>query len=102
MQPARFLPLLSTTVWLSPRSTRPSTHPAHACSSHVRCCASGMTLAYSVVRKAAMNHTKTDVSVPVQSALHTGPTPADLARIPAALKTRAQWVLWRGADRIDQ
>jgi hypothetical protein len=34
------------------------------------------------------------------SDLYTGPTPEDLARIPAVLKARRQWVLWRGADRI--
>jgi putative DNA primase/helicase len=32
--------------------------------------------------------------------IYTGPTPEDLARIPAALTTRRQWILWRGADRI--
>src|SRR2546425_1352959 len=36
------------------------------------------------------------------SALYTGPPAEDLARIPAALKTRPQWVLWRGADRLNQ
>lgn len=35
------------------------------------------------------------------SALYTGPTAADLDRIPAELKARPQWVLWRGADRLD-
>src|SRR2546425_7580652 len=34
--------------------------------------------------------------------LYTGPTAEDLAHIPAALTTRSQWVLWRGADRVDQ
>jgi len=36
------------------------------------------------------------------SALYTGPTAEDLDRIPADLKARPQWVLWRGEDRIDQ
>ena len=35
-------------------------------------------------------------------ALYVGPTPEDLDRIPAALTTRPQWVLWQGADRIDK
>src|SRR5215510_12478416 len=35
------------------------------------------------------------------SALYTGPSPEDLDRIPADLKARCQWVLWRGEDRID-
>src|SRR5205823_4177300 len=34
--------------------------------------------------------------------LYPGPTGAALDHIPAALKERRQWVLWRGADRIDQ
>ena len=34
--------------------------------------------------------------------LYTGPTRAELACLPDALTTRAQWVLWRGADRLDQ
>jgi hypothetical protein len=37
-----------------------------------------------------------------QPAIYVGPTPAQLARIPNAFQARAQWVLWRGADRIDQ
>jgi hypothetical protein len=37
-----------------------------------------------------------------RSALHPGPTPQDLDRIPKALKQLPQWVLWRGADRLDQ
>jgi hypothetical protein len=37
-----------------------------------------------------------------RSALYTGPTPQDLDRIPEDLKPLPQWVLWRGADRIDQ
>ena len=36
------------------------------------------------------------------SALYSGPTPQDLDRIPKALKQLPQWVLWRGADRLDQ
>jgi len=36
------------------------------------------------------------------NALYTGPSPEDLDRIPDALKAPPQWVLWRGADRIDQ
>jgi hypothetical protein len=35
------------------------------------------------------------------SALYTGPTVEDLDRIPADLKARPQWVLWRGEDRVD-
>jgi putative DNA primase/helicase len=34
------------------------------------------------------------------TALYSGPTAADLACIPEALKALAQWVLWRGADRV--
>jgi hypothetical protein len=34
--------------------------------------------------------------------LYAGPTAADLDQIPADLKARPQWVLWRGADRIDK
>ena len=37
-----------------------------------------------------------------RSTLYTGPTAEDLDRIPADLKARPQWVLWRGEDRIDQ
>jgi hypothetical protein len=37
-----------------------------------------------------------------RSALYPGPTPQDLDRIPEDLKQLPQWVLWRGADRIDQ
>ena len=33
---------------------------------------------------------------------YVGPTTEDLARIPAELKARRQWVLWRGEDRVDQ
>ena len=33
---------------------------------------------------------------------YSGPTSEDLAHIPAELKTRRQWVLWRGADRVDR
>src|SRR5262245_40253617 len=32
---------------------------------------------------------------------YTGPTAHDVTRIPAVLKTRRQWVLWRGVDRMD-
>jgi putative DNA primase/helicase len=39
---------------------------------------------------------------PVQRTVHSDPTPEDLDRLPAELKARRQWVLWRGADRIDQ
>ena len=41
------------------------------------------------------------MSVPSPSSLYAGPTAADLDRIPADLKARPQWVLWRGEDRID-
>ena len=34
--------------------------------------------------------------------VYPGPTPENLDAIPAVLKARRQWVLWRGADRIDQ
>ena len=37
-----------------------------------------------------------------RSTLYTGPTAEDLDRIPADLKARPQWVLWRGEDRINQ
>jgi primase-polymerase (primpol)-like protein len=33
--------------------------------------------------------------------IYSGPTAENLDRIPAELKTRLQWVLWRGEDRID-
>lgn len=33
--------------------------------------------------------------------LYAGPTPADLAAIPDALKVLPQWVLWRASDRLD-
>jgi putative DNA primase/helicase len=33
---------------------------------------------------------------------YTGPTTEELDHLPAALKARPQWVLWRGADRIDR
>jgi putative DNA primase/helicase len=33
--------------------------------------------------------------------MYSGPTAEDLDRIPAELKACPQWVLWRGADRID-
>jgi primase-polymerase (primpol)-like protein len=33
---------------------------------------------------------------------YRGPSSEDLAHIPAELKARRQWVLWRGADRIDR
>jgi len=33
--------------------------------------------------------------------VYPGPTPEDLARIPADVKARPQWVLWQGADRKD-
>jgi hypothetical protein len=32
---------------------------------------------------------------------YTGPTPEDLDRLPTDVKARRQWVLWRGADRLD-
>jgi hypothetical protein len=35
------------------------------------------------------------------STLYTGPTPEHLVHIPAALTGLRQWVLWRGADRLD-
>ena len=34
--------------------------------------------------------------------VYSGPTAEDLAMIPEALQARPQWVLWRGADRIDK
>jgi hypothetical protein len=34
--------------------------------------------------------------------IYSGPTVEDLARVPAVLKTLLQWVLWRGADRVDE
>jgi putative DNA primase/helicase len=34
--------------------------------------------------------------------VYTGPTAADLARIPATLTQRPQWVLWRGVDEVDK
>ena len=34
--------------------------------------------------------------------LYSGPTPEDLAHIPAELKDRRQWVLWRAADKVDK
>jgi hypothetical protein len=38
---------------------------------------------------------------PVQNATwHAGPTPAEVACIPAALKACPQWVLWRGGDKV--
>jgi primase-polymerase (primpol)-like protein len=37
-----------------------------------------------------------------QTDVYLGPTTEDLARIPAELKARDQWVLWRGEDRIDK
>lgn len=42
------------------------------------------------------------MSTPTPSSRYTGPTAEDLDRIPAALKARPQWVLWRGADRVDR
>jgi phage/plasmid-associated DNA primase len=33
---------------------------------------------------------------------YTGPTAADLDRIPIVLKDRPQWVLWRGVDKVDK
>jgi primase-polymerase (primpol)-like protein len=37
-----------------------------------------------------------------RSTLYTGPTAEDLAHIPAELKARRQWVLWRGADKMNK
>jgi len=34
--------------------------------------------------------------------MYTGPTAEDLDRIPADLKARPQWVLWRASDKIDK
>ena len=34
--------------------------------------------------------------------IYTGPTVKDLARIPAELTARPQWVLWQGQEKIDQ
>jgi len=39
----------------------------------------------------------TQTSIP-----YTGPTAAELDRLPAVLKTRQQWVLWRGIDKVDK
>jgi putative DNA primase/helicase len=36
------------------------------------------------------------------TAVYTGPTAAELACIPEALKARPQWVLWRGVDKVDE
>jgi putative DNA primase/helicase len=33
---------------------------------------------------------------------YTGPTAEDLTHIPAVLKARLQWVLWRGEDRVEK
>jgi putative DNA primase/helicase len=33
--------------------------------------------------------------------IYPGPTPANLACLPDALRARTQWVLWQGADRLD-
>src|SRR6266487_2842027 len=44
----------------------------------------------------------TDNRLSFQASPYTGPTAEDLAHIPADLKTRRQWILWRGADRIDK
>lgn len=41
-------------------------------------------------------------SVPAQNTPYPGPTAEELAHIPAALTLPRQWVLWRGADRLDQ
>jgi hypothetical protein len=35
--------------------------------------------------------------LPCQASPYTGPTHEDLTHIPAALKARRQWILWRGA-----
>jgi putative DNA primase/helicase len=57
-------------------------------------------------RKDAMDstihQTRDTGQTPQRSALYPGPTPQDLARIPEDLKQQSQWVLWRGADRIEQ
>src|SRR5215216_4397870 len=39
---------------------------------------------------------------PQSHALHTGPSPAELACIPDVLKRRTQWVLWLWAERINE
>ena len=33
---------------------------------------------------------------------YAGPIPAEFDRIPAVLKDRPQWVLWRGVDKVDK
>jgi putative DNA primase/helicase len=38
---------------------------------------------------------------PSVTPLYSGPTAADLDRMPRVLTTLRQWVLWRGADRVD-
>jgi len=43
-----------------------------------------------------------DATTPAASPLYTGPTPEHLARIPAILKERHQWILWRGEDRLNK
>ncbi|TMA61106.1 MAG: hypothetical protein E6J80_01070, partial [Deltaproteobacteria bacterium] len=37
-----------------------------------------------------------------RSDLYSGPTPQDLDRIPEDLKQLPQWVLWRGADKVNE
>ena len=51
-----------------------------------------------------MNSKSTNISsgIGIPQTLYTGPSPEDLNRIPTDLKTRPQWVLWCGADRINQ
>ena len=34
--------------------------------------------------------------------LYPGPTSDNLARVPAALTQRTQWVLWRGVEKVDE
>ena len=47
------------------------------------------------------NSTNTSSGIEIPQTLYTGPSPEELDRIPADLKARPQWVLWRGAGRID-
>jgi hypothetical protein len=47
------------------------------------------------------NSTNTSSGIEIPQTLYTGPSPEELDRLPADLKARPQWVLWRGAGRID-
>ena len=41
------------------------------------------------------------MTIPPRTEVYTGPSAEDLARVPAELKARTQWVLWRGVDRVN-